>query len=249
MYLVAIAELAQSLEAPQLATLAADIGTTAYELRLLLNAGLPAVVLATADADQAKSVAAAIARQGHVSISCDRRGVVPSASMTLLRNFEFTKAELVADRGSTELCPYDDIAVLLRATHRTTTESVQQVKERKLRPVAAVLTGGLILSKTTTKEVTTTSAQREQVLYIFRKSQHKPWLLRERSANYATLGAAMGPASFENFTTTITQLRERARDAAYDERLLASRPIRGVADGIEAMDLLADLWARYLRSS
>ena len=48
MYVVAILELATSVEA-EAAALAADLGSTAYEQRLHLVAGLPAVVLTTAD--------------------------------------------------------------------------------------------------------------------------------------------------------------------------------------------------------
>jgi hypothetical protein len=246
MFLVAVAELSGALELPQIKSLAAEIGTSAYELRLLLNAGLPAVVLATTDEVHARSVLAAITRNGHLAVACDRRAVVLSASMVLLRDFEIDRQGLVADRASQQRCPSDDIAALLRATHRTSTESVQQVKERKIRPVMALATGGLILSKTTSKQVTSTTVEREQVLYIFRRSGGAPWLLRGRMARYGGLGAAMGPSSFENFAATIARLRELSPNASYDERLVTSRPIRGVADGIEATDLYAHLLAEYL---
>ena len=54
------------------------------------------------------------------------------------------------------------------------------------------------------------------------------------------------PTSLDNFATTLQRLRERAPDAAYDERLVNSRPIRGVAEGVEATDILAHLLALYL---
>jgi hypothetical protein len=246
MFLVAVAELSGDFGPPEVKSLAGEIGTTPYELRLLVNAGLPAVVISTTDEVRARAVLAAIARHGHLAIACDRRTVVPSASMVLLRDFAISSEGLVADRTSSERCPSDDIAVLLRATHRTSTETVQQVKERKLRPAMALATGGLILSKTTSKRVTSTTVEREQVLYIFRRSSRVPWLLRERLAHYGGLGAAMGASSFENFATTIARLREVSPHASYDERLVTSRPIRGVADGVEATDLYAHLLAEYL---
>lgn len=67
MYAVAIAELAQS-PGPlgALATqLAMQLGTTRYELELALNAGLPAVVLLTVDAEAAAKASRAIEAQGH----------------------------------------------------------------------------------------------------------------------------------------------------------------------------------------
>jgi hypothetical protein len=245
MHLVAIGQLRGPIDTA-VAPLAGDLGTTPYELRLLLNAGFPAVVLATVDESFARAAFAAVLRHGHAALLCDRREVVPSARMPRLRDFELAKDGLVARAGSSERLRYDDIAVLLRAAHRTTTETTQEVKERKLRPVMAIATAGLIRSKTTTREVVTRTEQREQVLYLFRRSGESPWLLRERSTHYGGLGADLRPTSLENFSTTIRRLRERAPGAAYDERLLTSRPIRGVADGIDATDILAHLLAAHL---
>lgn len=247
MHLVAITELSSDLASPQLKALADDLGTTAYELRLVLNAGLPAVVLATTDGSQAQSACAAIARRGHRALSYDRDRILPSSSLVVLREFEFTPTALLADHGSSQTCFYEDISVLLRATHRTVTEQAQEVKERKLRPVLALATGGLVMSKTTVKTVTSTNAQREQVLYIFSRSNDAPWLLRERAARYTGLGPAMAPSSFANFAATVTRLRNLAGNAKYDERLVTNRPIRGLADDVEATDCYAWLLAQQLR--
>lgn len=246
MHLVAIVELGCELSKTELGSLAADIGTTGYELRLLLNAGLPAVVLVTADEAQAKAVATIVSRHGHTPALCCRSRVLPSAHMTTLRDFELTCAALIADRTSKESCPYNDFSVLLRATHRTQHESTEQLAERKFQPGMALATGGLILSKKVTKEVTTTTTLREQVLYLFRRGEQHPWILRERFANYAALGSAMGPASFENFTKTIAELRTRSPNAIYDERLVKTVPIRGLGEGSSATDLLAYLLAEHL---
>jgi len=90
----------------------------------------------------------------------------------------------------------------------------------------AIATGGLIMSKKTTREVTTKTETREQVLYLFRKSGGAPWILRERAARYMGLGADLRPTSLENFGTTIRRLRELAPLAFYDERLMSGRPVR-----------------------
>jgi hypothetical protein len=107
----------------------------------------------------------------------------------------------------------------------------------------AIITGGLVLSKTTRREVVTQTEVRDAVLYIFRRSPARPWILRERGARYAALGEALRPSSLENFATSIRLLRERAPRAVYDERLVSARAIRGVADGALASDLRAHLLA------
>ncbi len=246
MHLVAIGALQGSIEAA-IRPLAEDLGTTAYELRLLLNAGLPAVVLATVDEKLARAAFDTVARHGHTPIACERSEVVPSARMTLLRDFELAPDGIRAETGTSAWLPYEAIAVMLRATHQATTEIVEQVKERKLRPMMAIATGGLVMSKTLTREVTTRTEHREQALYLFRRDGSTPWLLRERSARYGGLGAELRPTSLDNFATTIRRLREHVPWAAYDERLMNNRPVRGVAQGIEATDLLAHLLALYLR--
>jgi hypothetical protein len=233
--------------ADALSAVATDLETTAYELKLTLSAGFPAVVLATVDESRAMAAVATIERHGHRAVTCNRATMVASKAMTSLRDFHLGDDVLASSGSAGELMPYSDMLALLRATHRTTTTSVEEVKERKLRPGMAIATGGLILSKKTTREVTTKTESREQVLYIFSQSGAPPWILRERSARYTGLGADLRPTSLENFATTIRRLRELAPQAYYDERLMGGRPIRGVAEGIEATDILAYLLAEGLK--
>jgi len=244
MFIVAIVEMKG--QADEVArALASELATTPYELKLAFNAGLPAVIQVTADEAQAQTTAQAIRRHGHWSIVCDRQQVVASSDMTTLRNFHFEPSALVPEEGSSLRLEYQEVTALLRANHRTASETTEQVKERKLRPVMAVMTGGLVLSKTTERTVTSNTTRNEQVLYLFSRTQ-PPWLLRERSAQYLGLGAQLSASSFENFGTTIQQLRQRCTSGAYDERLKTSRPIRGVGDGVAASDIYAHLLAQYL---
>jgi hypothetical protein len=243
MHLVAIAKLEP---AADLGALAAELGTTAYELKLTLAAGLPAVVSVCADATRAGATLLAVQRHGHRALAFDRDQVVPSARMVALREFRFEARELVADAARSERLAYDEILAFYRATHRTSTTTKEEVKEKKLRPGMAIATGGLIMSKTTKREVVTETTAHEQVLYLFPRDGGPAWILRERSARYAGLGGALSPTSLANFTTTMQRLRQLAPGAAYDDRLLHSRPIRGVADGPEAADIIAHLMAADL---
>ncbi|HEX4475451.1 MAG TPA: hypothetical protein VH142_10270 [Polyangiaceae bacterium] len=245
MFLVAIAELAGPVDA-SVAPLAADLNTTAYELKLLLNGGLPAVVLATVDEGLARAAIATVKRHKHVPVTCDRRLVVPSARMTALSAFAFSDSGVTADERGGEELPWSDIGALLRATLRSSTETTQEIKERKFRPGMALATGGMVLSKKVTREVTTRTEHREQALYLFRRSGAPPWVLNERGTRYGGLGADLRPTSLDNFQTAIRRIRERAPGAAYDERLMNGRPMRGVAEGSTATDLFAYLLAKYL---
>ncbi len=244
MFIVAIAELKGDID-NALGSLSQALETTAYELKLVFNAGFPAVVCVTADEKIAFRARQAIAAQGHVPVLCDRAAVCSSSNMSDLHNFELGSESLIAERNSSAQVRYGDISVLLRATHRSTSEAREQVRERQFRPMAAVLSGGLVLTKTTKKTVTSTTAFNEQVLYVFSRTE-APMILRERSAIYTALGAKRSATSFENFTIVIEELRRRCPSAIYDERLRTSRPIRGVADGSDATDIYAHILAEYL---
>src|SRR5262245_47651886 len=112
MFLVAIAELRGAVDGA-LKELSAELGTTPYDLRLVLNAGFPAVVLATVDEARARAASAAIARHGHVPVSLDRRYVVKSGDMTELVRFKLTKSSVVADERAPAELPFVDIGALV----------------------------------------------------------------------------------------------------------------------------------------
>jgi hypothetical protein len=238
MYVVAIAALGTP--DADLRPLAADLGTTLYELRLVLNAGLPAVVLLTMDDAASANAAGAIERHGHRALRADRRQLASSQTMTSILDVAFDPNELRAGNARDDRLPYADVVALVRATQRSEQTLVREEKERKLRPGMAIATGGLVLSKTTTRQVVTHTDAREQVLYVFTRGG-APWILREQAARYAGLGAELAPSSLVNFETALRKLRERAPGAVYDARLMNARSVRGIADGAAATDLLANL--------
>src|SRR3954451_25225367 len=94
MHVVALAEIATSIEA-EAAALAADLGTTAYEERLKLAAGLPAIVLTSADPAGALEPLATLPARRHGAVACDAAEVVPSHAMVPLRRFTFEPDALV----------------------------------------------------------------------------------------------------------------------------------------------------------
>jgi len=244
MYVVAIAELLRP--DADLQPLAADLGTTLYELRLVLNAGLPAVVVLSVDVSVAANAARAIERHGHRAVSADRRQLATSAGMTAIVDVAFDPDALGAGNARGDRLAYSEIVALLRATQRSEQTEVHEVKERKLRPGLTLLAGAP-MTKTTTRQVVSHREQREQVLYVFARDG-VPWILREHGARYAGLGADLAPTSMANFETTLRKLRERAPAAAFDARLLSPRSIRGIDGGAAATDLLANLIVLDLRA-
>jgi hypothetical protein len=199
-------------------------------------------VLSTQDRERAVALLAKIRARGHDAMACDGAAVVASGAMIPMRAFTLGDVSVTLDDRPDEL-PYDDILALLRASHRKQIEQTSETKEKKLNPGMALATGGLVMTKTVTKQSTAQTEEREQVLYAFRKSGQTPWLLRETGARYR--GPAIAPTSLENFTRTVAKLRERAPGAAYDERLMqtrkvAERTVRSSVGGVETAQTTVD---------
>lgn len=251
MYLVFLTELGSPIEA-EASALARDLGITAYEARMKLTAGLPAAVRTTQDRAAATALSDLLLTRRHRALVCDTADVVSSERMIAMRDFRLAEdAATVPDAtGPDTRLEYADVMVLLRAVHRESTTTTETVRERKFRPGAAVMTGGLVLSKTTSRDVQTTREAREEVLYAFRRSGATPWLLRE-SSHYQGLGADLAPTRRANFMTTVRLFRERSRFAAYDERLLTRKQLPHVAgpDGTSDLTAGTDLLAHVLALS
>ncbi len=261
MHVVALTELATPIEA-EAAALAADLGTTAYEERLKLVAGLPAIVLTSADPAPARALFEKIRARRHGALLCDAADVVPSGAMVPLRSFTFEPDALVATEVPGARLPYDDILGIFRASHQTRTETRTESTTKQFSAGRALLTGGLVLTKTVSREEKSLTEEREQVCYLFRAGGDTPWLLRERGTQYAGLGAELGPSSAQNFVATIARLRKLAPGAVYDERLMNPRnaprqPIRTGSGSSETIgvssasgvDLVAHLLALWIAGS
>jgi hypothetical protein len=229
-YFVAILALGTPVDVEARA-LAAEFGTTAYEERLKLSAGVPAVVLTTVDEGAANGLTRTLEGRGHRALLVRGSEIARTESMISLRDFTFDDSVVTA--GGHRLA-WVDVAVMVRARHVSRTENVEVVKKKKLDLGRAVMTGGLMINKTVKQKRTTHSEDSEQVLYVF-PIRGTPWLLRERATHYAALGALQTPTTTRNFTITVEQFRSRARTARFDDSLLR-RP--AVTD--------ADLYAHLL---
>ena len=221
----------------RVAQLASDVGVVLYEARMLVAAGYPAIVATTADAARAYELAAKLYAHGGDAGACDAGEVVSSEAMVELDKFTLDERGVTAGKESLE---WSDVLCLLRATHRARTATETKTTERKFSASRSLLSGGLSNTTTVTKHLKDSSESREQVLYVFRRSQQTPWILREQGTHYEGLGAGLARTTVENFATTTRILRERASDAVYDERLVTRARVaeRAVRQGTSAQSII-----------
>jgi len=220
-FVVALATLTRPVD-DEIAPLAADLGVTPYEAGLLLRAPMPAIILRSDDKARALAMLARLRDRGHDAVGFDATQIASSDAMTPLRMFRFDGDALVsiAQSGAEERLPYAELTAIVRAMCSATTETVEKETKTKLSVGRAVLTGGLVATKTTTTEKRKRSEQREPVIYLFRR-EGVPWILRSTHARYDGLGADLRPTTIENLASFVRLLRERAPAALFDERLLS----------------------------
>jgi hypothetical protein len=260
MYVVALLTLAGSIEDEAVA-LGAALGATAYETRLVLAAGTPAVVLQAAEKERARVVIKGLQSRGHGAVVCDDAAVTESAEMVPVDGFSFEPDALVNGDGAR--LPFANLLAIIPALHRWTVERHSSAPPDSTMGFAAMAFGpaGRLMLREARKitagarqPTMTHVEERERVLYLFSKGNPRPWLVREGGTSYAGLGARLVPTQRENFLTMTELLRAAAPHAAYEDRLLTLRrfpdrgPGRGDGDGVSStggVDLAAHLLAMW----
>ena len=223
-FIVAIAKLGGPIEVEAKA-LATDLGNTAYETKLKLTAGLPAVVLSTTDGDAATVLGAKLRARGHRALVVRSSSVIAASAMVRVRQFE-----LDDDGINTEVdqLPWSDISALVRARSRSQHDTTEIVKEKKFDLGRAVASGGLVMRSTQKREVVTHHESSEQVLYMFRASGDTPWILRAQGTHFGGLGRTQQATANLNFGLACDQFVARATGARFDDSLLRRPAINEV---------------------
>jgi hypothetical protein len=259
-FVVAVAELKGTTES-EAAALAADLGVTPYEARLLLAPGTPAVVKTTPDRGLALELLARLRARGHGAVACDTSAVVASSAMVAMRRLRVGEQAVTLDDRPGDRLPHDDVLALVAAVHRRRVDTASQTRETKLSVGRAVMTGGMAFTKTVKTDSRSATEDREAVLYVFRRSGATPWILHEHGTSWAGVGRPLAPSEGENFRLAVELLRALAPAAAFDDRLVTRRaPERASLSGgggtttvttsSEAgMDLLAHLVAMWFARS
>ena len=254
MYVVAIAELRGDIDA-EAAPLAADLAVTAYQARLLLAPGTPAVLLTTPDKARALDLLARVRARGHGAVACDLAAVVDSADMVSMRRFRLGADAVDLEDRPGERLPYDDVLALVAAVHRHRTDTSTRTRETRFSASRAVMTSGLSMTRTIQTESHASHEERDAVLYVFRRSGSTPWILHEHGTAWAGHGRPLAASAHENFRLAVAALRELAPGAAHDDRLVTRKaPEQASVQGGAAsttvrtssqsgMDLLAHLVA------
>ena len=221
MYFVAIHHLPAD-PANRAVELAQILGITAYEARprLLVAGGGPAVVASFAEEPRATALAATLEAAGFAAFVFNSEDLAAPPLTITVRKFTLGPDALSVDSTGTALSiPYAEVALLLRGAGITQSVTTEKTSQKRFDVGRAVLSGGLVMTKTTSKTLTHTSEERRHFLLLH--SSTRPVLVfNEAELLYDGLGSARQPTRQANFLILIGELRRRCPAARFDERLL-----------------------------
>ncbi len=234
------------------APLAEALDLTPYEARARLSdpEGGPAVVARYGEIEPAWACAGRLRANGISPILLTREEVETDARRFLVRGFELGEHGIAAAsrRGETVEVPYREIALLLRGVRIDETSSLKTTEQRKFSLGRALMTQGLMLTKTERKVERVTSSAREEFLHLYAEGR-PPLILRAGALDYRSFGADLQPSVQANFTRLIAELRRRVPGARFDERLAnAQSRARILGPGLrdDQLDIAISLLARVL---
>jgi len=224
MHVVAVVRWGPPLE-QELKALAARLGVVAYDLRMRLAGGLPAVFVRVEDASEAEAHAGFLRGRGHGAVALDVESIPGPEAQVVPVEFEVTAATLrgASAEGVRFEIPYGEIVATIEAACVTSSENTVTTKEKKFSPGLAVASGGMMLHKKVQRVERELSEEQERVMYVFCRSAPTFSVWRERTLRYDGLGSERELTQALNFAVLSKKIKALSPGAFHDGRLLTRK--------------------------
>ncbi|MCL5023796.1 MAG: hypothetical protein M1497_10600 [Nitrospirae bacterium] len=231
------------------------LGITVYDAlaRLRVPGKGPLIITAYAREGIAQDRAGKLAEAGFLALVLGQEEVETEGSRTIVRTFSFgdTGLEIGSRAGENMRVEYSRVDTIISGARIATHGEAETVKGRKFAPGRAVLSGGLIFTKSAKTTLQRTTEQREGFIHLYTEGR-RPFVLSESGLLYDSLGALLLPTRAANFGSVLAELRRRCPGARYDDRLLSKagqvRLLGPMFDPERYLDLAISLLVRSLRS-
>jgi hypothetical protein len=127
---------------------------------------------------------------------------------------------------------WPDVVTILLGARTSRSEVERSDKSKSFSVGMAVATGGLKLTRTSTRIQRSSEESSEQVILAYARDGGSV-TLAEHALDFSCLGPGMQPSSTANMAELARRLRERAKGAYFDNRLLqlGRRPLPFLAGG------------------
>jgi hypothetical protein len=239
-------------------------GVALAEARMRL-AREPPALLARLEPAKAGALVAALRRAGLAAVAVDDH-CPTDKDRTVARSFAFddTRITFTPRFGDAMEVEWAEVTAILRGLRALRSEVERTERSTTVSVPGAVATGGLAMTRK--KTVRSSDESIEQVILVYERGGRAA-TLAERELDFSCLGAGMQASSTANMVALARQLREKAKGAFYDERLLrlCRRPLPFLVGGesrsqaatvsttrtdtTRALDTLAELMRQALMES
>ncbi len=227
MHIVAMYGLGEDRES-RASALVSALGITMYEAlsRLRSPGSGPFTLGVFADEARARQMEDKLRAAGFSAVVLTDGEITAERSPLSARKFALGEKEfsVVTETGQSLSIPFLKIRIILRGMGIVTGTTTETTKTKSLSLGRAVMSSGLMLTKTT-KTVQEVATQERTAFFNLYSGNNPVIVFRENSLVYDSLGPALQPSRALNFTYLISELRRLCPDAQYDERLL-TRPVQ-----------------------
>ncbi len=203
--------------------LAEALGATLYEARSRLRTPGkgPLVVSVNAERNVVEDIVKKLKSRGLDAIALCQDEIETVPNHFTVRKFILDKEGIsVESRDGRRLAvDYSSIDLILRGTCIEVKSETRSVKERKFSLGRAVLSGGIIITKSKKSTHQAETEDREGFFNLY-SANGLTLEFREKSLVYESLSPALKPSGAENFAYLISELRRRQPVAVFDDRLL-----------------------------
>lgn len=189
--------------------------------RLRFAANTPLIVKSYGQPGEVEKAASILKSAGFGTVVLKEGAIESGSNRFIVRSFSLDESRLhVASRqGQNMTIAYDGPRLLLRGTSIVRTSETEVEKSRKFSIGRAVLSGGIVVSKTSKKTREEITEQREGFLHLY-VGEDRVVVFRETALDYSSLGPLLKPTRSANFAFIVAELRKRCPGAVYDETLL-----------------------------
>jgi hypothetical protein len=182
---------------------------------------------------------------GHDEVETDKMRII-------IRKFFFRDSELEieARTGEAVRIEYALVDMIVRGTRIVQNTEIETVKGRKFDASRAILSGGLITTKSVKATQQKTTEVREGFMHLYLRNQ-RPLVFLESALLYDSLGPALQLTRAANFAVVLAELRRRCPRAMYDDRLVSraeqARLLGPMFEPERHLDIAVSLLSRSLR--
>ncbi|WP_243336675.1 hypothetical protein [Anaeromyxobacter soli] len=207
-------------------------GLTLAEARMRL-APEPPALLARLEPAKANLLVVALRKAGLAALAVDAR-CPTDKDRTVAHSFAIDDAGITFTPrfGDSMVFEWTNVMAILRGVRASRSEVKRTEKSKSFSVGTAVMTGGLRMTRTSTKTVRSSEEAIEQVIFVYARGGRAA-TLAETQLDFSRLGTGMQPSSTGNMVELARRLRQKAKSAFYDERLmrLGRRPLPFVVGG------------------